>query len=218
MQYVQDYDETYPMGCQGDFQNAWPTSVQPYVKSLQVFRCPSGNEGTDAGNGWTGLPIDYASNGIIAWRAESSGFRCQGVMCLMQDWMGQGGGPVELAVPLASINRVAETIAVAEKHADEMNNVPGAYWLKTTTSSSEAAVINDAWFGASPSKIPNGSKPTNAPFPDGPDGSITLRHNKVANFLFADGHVKSMKPSATNPQTGTNAQRADANMWDARRS
>ncbi len=219
MQYVQDYDETYPQGCQGDFQNAWPTSVQPYVKSLQVFRCPSGNSGTTAGNDWTGVPIDYGSNGIIAWRNESSGFRCQGIMCLMQDWMGMGGGPVEYSVPLSSINRPAETIAVAEKHADEMNNVANpVFWLKTTTSGSEAAVINDGWYNASPSRIPNGSKAITAAFPDGPDGSISTRHSKVSNFLFADGHVKAMKPSATNPQAGTDAQKAAANMWDSRRS
>jgi prepilin-type processing-associated H-X9-DG protein len=36
---VQDYDETYPMSYDGT--NAWPSIVQPYVKSTQVFYCPS---------------------------------------------------------------------------------------------------------------------------------------------------------------------------------
>src|SRR5436309_13336304 len=40
MMYVQDYDETFPMAVWDNWWNAWPTTVQPYVKSLQIFRCP----------------------------------------------------------------------------------------------------------------------------------------------------------------------------------
>src|SRR3954451_12245993 len=46
IQYVQDYDETYPMiynhivGRTPPYQ-CWGEWVQPYVKSQQVFTCPS---------------------------------------------------------------------------------------------------------------------------------------------------------------------------------
>src|SRR5262250_2612097 len=40
LMYVQDYDETFPIGAQADWNNSWPTKVQPYIKNLAVFRCP----------------------------------------------------------------------------------------------------------------------------------------------------------------------------------
>ena len=62
MMYVQDYDETYPMslnyGANGTYDAndvSWVDAIQPYVKSTQVFYCPStgyqspynGNYGTN---------------------------------------------------------------------------------------------------------------------------------------------------------------------------
>lgn len=44
MQYVQDYDEMYPMAYNGGNPSGsqyWNEVLQPYVKSTQVFRCPS---------------------------------------------------------------------------------------------------------------------------------------------------------------------------------
>jgi prepilin-type N-terminal cleavage/methylation domain-containing protein/prepilin-type processing-associated H-X9-DG protein len=44
LQYTQDYDETMPQWASPIPSNAnagWATSVQPYVKSWQLFHCPS---------------------------------------------------------------------------------------------------------------------------------------------------------------------------------
>src|SRR5438876_2199440 len=46
MMYVQDYDETYPIGlhAHNDFlrqEAVWFKMVQPYLKNTAVFRCPS---------------------------------------------------------------------------------------------------------------------------------------------------------------------------------
>ncbi|RYX81022.1 DUF1559 domain-containing protein [bacterium] len=47
LQYVQDYDETYPLNTRGgttggnDFA-LWMVNIYPYVKSTQIFACPSG--------------------------------------------------------------------------------------------------------------------------------------------------------------------------------
>lgn len=56
MQYVQDYDETYPMalnygGKSGGGNLMWMDAVEPYVKSEQVFRCPNGFNIANAGYG-----------------------------------------------------------------------------------------------------------------------------------------------------------------------
>jgi len=41
MMYVQDYDETYPPSCYTNQDAYWMDIIQPYVKSTQVFQCPS---------------------------------------------------------------------------------------------------------------------------------------------------------------------------------
>jgi prepilin-type N-terminal cleavage/methylation domain-containing protein/prepilin-type processing-associated H-X9-DG protein len=55
LQYVQDYDEKYPpgrIGSTGD-RKPWFGMVQPYTKSLQLFRCPSDTKTGATGNYWT---------------------------------------------------------------------------------------------------------------------------------------------------------------------
>jgi prepilin-type N-terminal cleavage/methylation domain-containing protein/prepilin-type processing-associated H-X9-DG protein len=55
MQYAQDYDETYPMNSQGSTIQStgsssfafWMVNTHPYVKSTQVYACPSGAKGTN---------------------------------------------------------------------------------------------------------------------------------------------------------------------------
>src|SRR5690606_38678724 len=52
MQYVQDYDETYPMAlnyyssASGD-ERTWVSEIQPYIKSTQGFFCPSSSSATN---------------------------------------------------------------------------------------------------------------------------------------------------------------------------
>ncbi|RYG63658.1 DUF1559 domain-containing protein, partial [bacterium] len=41
MQYTQDYDETMVMVAYGGTETLWMTTLQPYIKSYQVFVCPS---------------------------------------------------------------------------------------------------------------------------------------------------------------------------------
>jgi len=52
MQYVNDYDETYPLGRTraGGVSNTgnWAQNIQPYIKSTQVFVCPSNSAGKNA--------------------------------------------------------------------------------------------------------------------------------------------------------------------------
>ena len=43
LQYTQDYDEAYPLSSYPTTNVSWTTSTQPYIKSLQIYRCPSDN-------------------------------------------------------------------------------------------------------------------------------------------------------------------------------
>jgi prepilin-type N-terminal cleavage/methylation domain-containing protein/prepilin-type processing-associated H-X9-DG protein len=63
MQYSQDYDETMFRSYVGGTTNrAWGIIIQPYVKSTQLFKCPS-NSSTGAMNDTDGtIPISYVAN------------------------------------------------------------------------------------------------------------------------------------------------------------
>ena len=165
MQYTQDYDEKYPGRFIGTEVNSWRRQIFPYVKSTQLFACPSNtnnsgfcvdsNQGDMATAGLPAnsprFPISYAINGannVWGWFSYGPSL---------------GGTPLSLdneGVALASLPDVSRTLMVGE------SEMP---WTETTR-----------------------------------DAGGFRGHLNTANFLFADGHVKALKPSATIQST---------NMW-----
>ena len=67
MMYTQDYDECYPMvrgggsapttNCGAGASGTWRSAINPYLKNVQVFRCPSSSVGN---SGEDNLPAHYA--------------------------------------------------------------------------------------------------------------------------------------------------------------
>ena len=175
MQYTQDYDERYPDRFIGNEVNSWRRQIFPYVKSTQIFRCPSNTSTNNAGfcvdsnqsdMAAAGLPTDaprfpisYAINGANnVWGWFSYGPNL-------------GGTPLSLdneGVALASLPDVSRTLMVGESDRE---------WTETTR-----------------------------------DEGGFRGHLNTVNFLFADGHVKAMKPSATIQGTNmwTREEEADA--------
>jgi prepilin-type N-terminal cleavage/methylation domain-containing protein/prepilin-type processing-associated H-X9-DG protein len=207
--YVQDYDEKYPMGVQNDWwDNTWYRTVTPYVKNLQVFRCPDDpSKDPPASHSWALNRLSYVGNGYMEYRNNE--WRMFGLMGMGQSWL-----PGYVA-SIAGVGRSAETILLAERlHVwDGQASMPGNVLMW-----GPGAFVTDVdWWDSfgSPSKIPDGTKAvlpkTN---PNGPNGCIIPMHSEKANFLFADGHVKTMLPSQTNPDR---FNRPLENMWDASR-
>ena len=60
MQYAQDFDETHPLG-RNDVGDSWRELIQPYIKSIQVFKCPSNTATANAND--DACAISYAVNG-----------------------------------------------------------------------------------------------------------------------------------------------------------
>ncbi len=211
LMYAQDYDEVFPTGLQESWwDNTWYRTVAPYVKNIQVFRCPSDRDpNPPAAYSWAAPRLSYVSNGYMVWR--NNAWRVVGVMGMAQSWMGT------LSQPMSAVNRPADTVMLTERlhvwptAASDPGNVlmwgPGCF------------VSGVNWWDSSggPSLLPDGSRaPTASKYdPTGPNGGIIPMHAEKANFLFADGHVKAMVPSQTNPD-GTN--RPQDNMWDAERN
>lgn len=168
MQYSQDYDEkTVPSrinvaGLDGtNYDRPWAETIQPYIKSTQLFRCSSNT--TPTTTYMTGLtdsttrtrtliPLSYVINaGQVDNTNGTNGARAS------QD---NGSAP-----SIAAYDSVATTILVSELNnsgdADDKLYDAGRIYNSTTSVSN------------------------------------LTNHLGTTNFLFADGHVKSLKPLNT---------------------
>ena len=110
LQYVQDSDETYPANGEsygpGGF-TAWQTMVMPYIKSSNVFICPSNSKTTPIYA--TTLPDDYGGN--YTYGQVPGSIPAGGVFS-------QQSGP---GIALASISAPSQVIAIGEQSASNSN-------------------------------------------------------------------------------------------------
>jgi prepilin-type N-terminal cleavage/methylation domain-containing protein/prepilin-type processing-associated H-X9-DG protein len=173
MQYVQDYDERYPMG--RHYYDSWPTPpageadgfwfklLQPYTKSMQVFVCPTaGKINHDSGGyGW-----NFCGTGGITSNGNGFGYVTHHVRRCTP-------GAVT-GVSLSAVSKPAETFLVADPSS---NGYSGngvftiAYSYKHYTPT-----------------LHGGSPYTNVD--QSGDASLVLDYSGGGNYLFADGHVK----------------------------
>jgi prepilin-type N-terminal cleavage/methylation domain-containing protein len=100
MQYMQDFDDVYPMHAPSSVEY-WPQTIQPYLKSFQIFNCPSrpgeGFTGSTVSAGRTGYGMNYWLNSYYYPNIASKG------------------------LAMAAISRPAETVWIAE-----INGLPDA--------------------------------------------------------------------------------------------
>jgi prepilin-type N-terminal cleavage/methylation domain-containing protein/prepilin-type processing-associated H-X9-DG protein len=215
LMYAQDYDEMYPMAVRDDWNNSWPVLVQPYVKSIDLFRCPSdGNRSQpDWTRGWGGVPISYAANGLFGWNGSAN--QTVGVMGMAQSWLSPS------VRSLADVNRPADTVLITEKHNADVLASGGWGNLSSFAPGCIIMGMGAGWNGLAANQVPDGRLSATAAYPSGRNGSVSAKHSEMANFAFADGHCKAMRPSATRPNGPANesvGQTPEPNdMWDARR-
>lgn len=219
LQYNQDYDETFPVGQHDglEWSNSpighWQQTVAPYIKANGVLGCPSDSTGGKV-DGWRGVDCSYAANGVFGW-PQAFGWQTAriGVMSVGKLW-GSGLKNGDAATN-GSISRPTETILIAESYDSERRKVGAA----ENESNFNRGIIfsGQGWWGSG--QIPDPKRVGN--WPDGPDGAVSVHHggDKMANFAFVDGHVKSMRPSQTNPNPPVGGYdslgEAKSNMWSA---
>lgn len=166
MQYTQDYDEKYPLDgaswdagqdWQKDF-NSWRTLTFPYVKSEQLYMCPSNpdNSVDTIDTGWSG-PLPSTPSFKVSYNAI--------VGTVLND------SPVSIA----EVQFPSSTLAVTEAYR-------GANWDGTTWKSGGLhRRLNPYW---------------NENWDD-----LFAGHMGTTNYLFADGHVKALRPMQTQSAT-----------------
>lgn len=175
MQYMQDYDEACPLSWYnaqtGDavsynYVVRWMDMVYPYVKSDQVFSCPSlknrvylpGTPNVSApSNNYGGYIVNndfYTPNN--AWTAPAS---------------------------TAGAGAVPKEIVTSAKFAQPANTI----WYCDGDGSSENEAIGETQIGAAAPTYSNDTISFH---------HLVFRHLRLANFLFCDGHVKAMSYDA----------------------
>lgn len=211
IQYVQDYDDTFPIGpwnesglCGITYGRGygWAMAIYPYVKSTGIFACPDDESNPSAGN----TTLSYAFNAAIS--VIGAPFAAyHGIPALAG--IGAAGADAKLVSP-------SKTVLLYEVQGTAANT-PNATFTGITlpvetpgTSYSLAGVgisYDDSWADGSMAAMEDGcgqvagdyatgatyGQPTNAYvapgiFPSGLNG----RHSGGANYLLADGHVKWM--------------------------
>jgi prepilin-type N-terminal cleavage/methylation domain-containing protein/prepilin-type processing-associated H-X9-DG protein len=222
MQYAQDYDEKlYPhrfnlaagttnsLASQPGSQISgtalqrefWPALLQPYIKSWQIFVCPSNP------NGWSrwntdGVASSQQGTGGIGYGAQNS--YAHNDLLSPSDAFNGGAGP--LPIGLAQINDTSKTVAVVDGTYygafPDVNNVTGNRTndVKVTGAASTTSAFATAlgaqyvnyWANVGNNKwswLPSGSAPQ---VNEGPNGGAQ-RHMGTINTLYVDGHVKSVQ-------------------------
>ncbi len=156
LQYVQDYDERYPSAYSAlsTGRIEWPQLMQPYLKSTQIFTCPSNTDGAkvqfSAASGYPDISASYLANWHMIIDAS-------------------GGGRA-----LASLDSAATRIMVGEANIYEpfdANFEPRAGMYGTAYNSGQFVIAGKVM--------------------------VFAGHMDTTNYLFADGHVKSLRPTRT---------------------
>ena len=164
-QYVQDYDERYPFVYNIVTQtDGWPRHLQPYLKSEQIFQCPS--ETTKPGS----LSIDNPATDITDYFYNGN--------------IGYGYSYEPKAKHTSQFVAVANTILIGDEKSDkEWSNADCPHIAS-------AGAIAGTCTGGSPNDyISSGGGAQEV------DAAAMVRHLEGANYAFADGHVKWLKPT-----------------------
>lgn len=74
LQYVQDYDERFPLAVNpaGSIPVGWADEIQPYVKSIQLYQCPSDTATQNAAPDQDGYS-DYWYNAVLSRPTNTTG-------------------------------------------------------------------------------------------------------------------------------------------------
>jgi prepilin-type N-terminal cleavage/methylation domain-containing protein/prepilin-type processing-associated H-X9-DG protein len=175
-QYTQDFDETLPftfMGANGNGSNPaaplykWMDSIYPYVKSTQVFDCPS-DTSTSKYTYYKDLSgassINYGSYALNAmYRYDAS-----------PKVRMPPSGPYQQGLKLADVRDASGTVHVLDRAPDTATNNSGYMcgWNALTTQ--PATIVTTT---VTPYQVSTGVQ----------------RHLDFCNVLFVDGHVKAQQ-------------------------
>ena len=170
MMYVQDYDETYPARYEGysvgGNSQLWMDVIQPYVKSYQVWVCPTSGPSYSVNGRMYSYGMNYCGSTYSGTTHIGRGFG---------NGLSGDGTPGGLSGPLkmAAVQNPSEVVFAGDAASNGNKNYLGI--LVGWSSDSYIPVLHGGQVG------PFNGYDTNQPVDLSQGGG---------NYLFADGHVK----------------------------
>jgi prepilin-type N-terminal cleavage/methylation domain-containing protein/prepilin-type processing-associated H-X9-DG protein len=226
MQYVQDYDETFPsQQFGGEVTNVdtnWLAVLQPYVENQKIENASNRTTTGEAASKVGVCPSQYPgvrlpSNAVVTMSYGLSEWACGSRHSSF------GGGPRKFSVdprsfrPLSVFTSPASTILLAEL---------GIAWSQSTVYPIDNDVEVVQFGYGTPRSNPNdfttpsvgASKPPWKKVPGAGEYSHSNlddeRHSGGANYLFTDGHVKWHKLDQTYKPDGSMSMWTISGKWD----
>ena len=202
-QYVQDYDETLPMGgvVFPAYDTRWPKTIYPYVKNVGVFACPSQTEEMFGATKTDFVPTLEAATAIKPTGPSSVGG--YGINFNLVGFA--NAGATTLSKTLADIKDSAGTFLVCEAarldgqgNTFALNGVAPKDWVPLQSIATEWQVFPPSSFTSNP----NTGQASNQWFTQTADGHgnnhatcrrPVPRHNGGLNVIYCDGHAKWSK-------------------------
>ncbi|BDI28971.1 hypothetical protein CCAX7_10220 [Capsulimonas corticalis] len=179
IQYVQDNDETFPLGATTyNYCGGWVQPIYPYVKSVELYRCPDD-------------PSSFSTNDARIWKPVSYSVNDS----LVGDGSRDSGGTAHTTA-LATLAAPASTVLLCEAFGATMDiaNTSGVQPDYSTSST-----LDQQFWGGRPAN--NGYYVTGNPVGQNLQlyqGTKGI-HTDGANYLACDGHVKWLKASRISP-------------------
>lgn len=188
MQYTQDYDERFPQGRSANNaqKNPWNRTIYPYVKSVQVFVCPSKADNISQNGAQITNQTNYFSPDLVNWDVEGpSSPGAWGANSNVMRWADDpptsyfSGGVSVASVPSAAgTTLLVETAYVATLTAANAQDPKS--WADIQNRATDYAVTFPTRHDGTQYAYGN---LTNQTRPVG-------RHFDGVNVVYCDGHVK----------------------------
>ena len=186
IQYRQDYDEFFPLASRPTANPffGWADTIQPYLKSTQIYQCPSEPNGpSDLPNAAAATPVvgytDYWYNAILSWN-------------------GNGANATPFATPVygtglneAALLFASSTILAGDGSTNGAN--PGSARYRSNGCGN---VVSNATDAPGFANCPAGTRFANIGGLGG--AGVQVRHLGGINLAFTDGHVKWYKGANDN--------------------
>ncbi len=209
MMYAQDYDEVLPRNAYADeprvregdhFTNCssprWMDVLQPYIKNLQIFNCPSDPFAPIRGTLWTGQPHTLMDNRRYVFQPYSP----DGSQVFREADCGDPRGTTNIGRRFGSY-AINNMDYLATDNFTPPNNQPMA---RIAQPADTVLVAEVQGYGQSADfyrRDLNDPQPTapheTFPFPAlinrNNNGAILGRHMKLTNVVWCDGHAKAVR-------------------------
>jgi prepilin-type N-terminal cleavage/methylation domain-containing protein/prepilin-type processing-associated H-X9-DG protein len=204
-QYKQDYDQVYPMAyfykngsTSANGYYHWSGTIQPYVKSHQLFVCPShsggGHEPTNPTMDTQAPRLSYIANELVMPRMKFAGIPDMNVV---NDSSIDAPGEVIMVAEIADhLNNLAGTSPSGGAAANKSHR-PTAGVSEGGTSTEYDAENGTGALYATPASVAVDAIENPAVGKPHIMYASHKRHLDGANYLFTDGHAKWMRLEQT---------------------